>query len=127
MTYTGAMVLPQNAVVLQKEEMRYLEGGKKVTRTQKASSLIKYTGKMMAAWASLAGGYTYSAAAAAASGIGVGVSAICGLGAGYCALVANEYRAAYNKLHNYKSSTKCKLTEVLLCGVATTGVSVKKA
>ena len=89
MTYTGAMVLPQNAVVLQEEEMRYLEGGKKVTRTQKASSLIKYTGKMMAAWASLAGGYTYSAAAAAASGIGVGVSAICGLGAGYCALITN--------------------------------------
>ena len=27
MTYTGAMVLPQNAVVLQDEEMRYLDGG----------------------------------------------------------------------------------------------------
>lgn len=28
MTYTGAMVLPQNAVVMHEEEMRYLEGGK---------------------------------------------------------------------------------------------------
>ena len=27
MTYTGAMVLPQNAVVMQEEEMRYLEAG----------------------------------------------------------------------------------------------------
>lgn len=27
MTYTGAMVLPQNAIVLQEEEMRYLDGG----------------------------------------------------------------------------------------------------
>lgn len=27
MTYTGAMVLPQNAVVMQEEEMRYLDAG----------------------------------------------------------------------------------------------------
>jgi membrane protein DedA with SNARE-associated domain len=31
MTYTGAMVLPQNAVVMQEEEMRYVEGGATVT------------------------------------------------------------------------------------------------
>ena len=33
MTYTGAMVLPQNAVVMQEEEMRYLEGGKTWSKT----------------------------------------------------------------------------------------------
>lgn len=32
MTYTGAMVLPQNAVVMQEEEMRYLDGGKYFSR-----------------------------------------------------------------------------------------------
>lgn len=27
MTYTGEMVLPRNAVVMQEKEMRYVEGG----------------------------------------------------------------------------------------------------
>lgn len=31
MTYTGAMVLPQNAVALRETEMRYYEGGAKPT------------------------------------------------------------------------------------------------
>lgn len=39
MTYTGAMVLPQNAVVLQEEEMRYLEGGFKM-KTAVATGII---------------------------------------------------------------------------------------
>ena len=30
MTYTGEMVLPRNAVAMDTEEMRYLEGGKRV-------------------------------------------------------------------------------------------------
>lgn len=33
MTYTGAMVLPQNAIVMPEQEMRYVEGGRTYTRT----------------------------------------------------------------------------------------------
>lgn len=44
MTYTGAMVLPQNAVVMQEEEMRYLEGGKYygVNLTKKQCNRLAY-------------------------------------------------------------------------------------
>ena len=31
-TYTGAMVIPQNAVVIRKKDMRYVEGGLTITR-----------------------------------------------------------------------------------------------
>lgn len=37
MTYTGEMVLPRNAVVMQEEEMRYVEGGFSRTYTKKQS------------------------------------------------------------------------------------------
>lgn len=30
MTYTGAMILPQNAALMQEDEMRYLEGGREI-------------------------------------------------------------------------------------------------
>lgn len=41
MTYTGAMVLPHNAVVMKEAEMRYIEGGATSTWVAKASAVRK--------------------------------------------------------------------------------------
>ena len=47
MTYTGAMVLPQNAVVMNNDEMRYVEGG--VSLSMKRKYLNRSTCKEVAA------------------------------------------------------------------------------
>ena len=125
MTYTGAMVLPQNAVRMNTNEMRYVDGGKTIVTKGKASTLASYCGKCMGYFGTLSAGYTYAAAYGAATCVGVGLSVIAGLGAAYCGFLANEYRRAYNKLSGYEKKTQCKLTEILFCGV-TTGVTVKK-
>ena len=41
MTYTGAMVLPKNAVVLPEQEMRYVEGGGTTSKWTTKAYLVK--------------------------------------------------------------------------------------
>lgn len=124
MTYDGTLVMPSNFVVMNDTEMTYLEGGKVVTVTGQASKLKNIAAGFMTAWASLTGGYTYSAAAAVASGVGVAVGVIAGIGASYCAFAANEYRAAFNYFSTRTGNTNIyKMNTISFVGIIT-GVEV---
>lgn len=107
MCYDGALVMPSSCALMSEDEMMYLEGGRVETVYGTAKYLAKCTGKYMAAWASLAGGWSCAAATVAATGIGAGVAALAGLGAGYCTANANRFRKAFNyfSLKNQKSKT----------------------
>lgn len=71
MTYTGEMVLPRNAVMMQEEEMRYVEGGKKLTKKQcKSLANWTYAGSLTAGLISLISGVLGNAIAAVLAGFG---------------------------------------------------------
>lgn len=84
MTYTGAMVLPQNAVVLQEEEMRYVEGGKTVTKKQ-CQKLANAMAKV-----ALYSGIFAAAAAYCGQAVAALVSAILACGASYASYVFSQ-------------------------------------
>jgi len=121
MCYDGACVMPSNYVLMNEDEMTYVEGGRVDTVSGTAKYLKGVASGFMAAWASLTGGYTYAAAAAAASGVGVGVSVIAGIGAAYCGFAANEYRGAYNyfSTKSQKSTKKYKMSTISFVGIIT--------
>ena len=127
MRKSETLVMPSNYVVMNDEEMCYLEGGKSVVEKGTAGRLKNVAATYMACWYALAGGYTYAAAASVAStvGVGVGVGVVAGLTATYCTFAGNEFRQAYNYFSKQKSNTNCKMTMVSWFGILT-GVSYEK-
>ena len=121
MCYDGALVMPSKFVVVDKEEMTYVEGGKVVTSTGTAKYLKNLSASLMASWYALAGGYTYAAAVSVASAVGVGVSVIMGIGTGYCTFAGNEYRSAFNyfSTKSQTSSKQYKMSTISLLGIVT--------
>lgn len=127
MCYNGTLVMPSSYVMMDENEMRYVDGGTSTVKGT-AKSLKNQAAALMASWFSLASGYTYGAASAAATGAGIPISVLAGIGAGYCGFVGNEYRNAYNYFatKNQKSTTKYKMTTITLACVVT-GVTYGKA
>lgn len=81
MTYTGAMVLPQNAIVMPEHEMRYVEGGKVVSK-----STCQKLATAMAKVAFFSGVFA-AAAAYCGQAIKALVAAILACGASYASYV----------------------------------------
>lgn len=96
MTYDGTMVMPSKFVVVEQNEMTYLEGGAVSTYKGSAKQASAFCAGLMTAWWSLATGYGYTAATTAATAVGLPVSAIAGVGTAYCSYVASQYTGAYN-------------------------------
>lgn len=106
MTYDGAMVMPASFVVVDEEEMTYLDGGYVATLYGTAKYLKNWAAGLMSAWFTLASGYCVSAAVTAASVVGAGYGAVLGIGGAYCAFVGNEYRQAYNYFSSKSQSSQ---------------------
>ena len=128
MCYDGTLVMPSSYALMDEEEMMYVEGGGTETYTGTAKKLKGTAASLLAAWTSLATGYTTTSAVAAATGAGIPIAAISGLGTAYCWFAANEYRGAYTYFSalSQTSSKKYKMTTVTL-GVLITGVVYGKA
>lgn len=121
MCYDGALVMPQNYTLVTNDEMTYLEGGYVHTDTGTAKYLKNLASSLMAAWFSLATGWSVSAATAVGSVVGVPLSIIAGIGAAYCVFAGNEYRKAftYFAVKSQTSSVKYYMKTVSYLGLVT--------
>lgn len=125
MTYTGAMVLPQNAVIMQEEEMTYLVGGATSTWTAKASAVKKRLNSFIAcgdAGSALSGFLT----GIVTNSFLAGVMSYFTLGAWYSSW-SNCARTAKGQASGFNNNTKVKLTIKTNNIYKCTSMSVKKA
>ncbi|MCD8078503.1 MAG: hypothetical protein LUE63_09065 [Lachnospiraceae bacterium] len=133
MSYSdGAIALqfPDNYILIDEDEIEYLDGGVSETRTMKAgTAAIYFTAGYWAAKAlALAGTVSFAALGCALGGpFGAAVGSISGLfGAGILNSMAKKLDAAATKCETYSSSQKLKITETLNSRLVYS-VSIKKA
>lgn len=127
MCYEGTLVMPSNCVVMDEEEMTYVEGGGVNTYTGTAKNASIFCQSQMAAWWLLAAGWGGKTALLAIASAGL-LAPAGAAGTAYCSYVATQYTAAYNKCQLKTVGGKNPRTSVhtitTLFGTIITGVSV---
>lgn len=128
MNYVGTLTLPNNYVLMNEEEIMYLEGGATYDMYKTASAGCTYLSAMAVAFAAEAVGCGAVAAAGAATVI---VGILGGAGAALCGLMASSYTGAYNDCSDikadYGSSKRVRIRETVMAGVFISNVSCKVA
>ena len=123
MTYTGAMVLPQNAVRMNTNEMRYVDGGVTAKVTEKASYLVKRLNKVINCAAT---GEALSAALGGLVGGLIGAIIANFTGGSWFRSYKDAASAAHHKASQFSGSTMLTLTTTFGSWYICTGMSVKK-
>lgn len=101
------LVMPNNYVLMNDDEMTYMEGGYTSTSYGTAKNLKLLAQSNMVTWGGLAANYTIAAAVAAGSGVGLAGGAVAGLGAVVFSNNASKYASSFTYFSNLsQTSTK---------------------